>query len=527
MKKKTIDKFIDHLKNAVKQGKTKNAYALENGLSVGYFSTSKTQFDEAYVKHKQVTEEEFLLVQDLWNELSASILKKSTKVVEDSDIENQRVSVEFERDEQDNISGYSFSILIRDKSPLKGMLTREEMNEIYRLYSAYGSNISQREVSRFFPEFSLVDFKRILRAFNITKASAQFAPHLIEEMPESELKLMALREKENNLLRSIEAEQVKNNEKLVKELTKENYSLKSQLGSLDNIITNYFGKVITDGFPPIVSSNNSTEFVTGKDTLIIHLADLHFGAKTSSNSLYPNDYNKKEVERRLNKLIDSIPRRDYSRVIINFLGDMLDGIDRKTTRRDHDLPQNMDNYEQVNNYLESMEKFVITLKGALNPKTSFNLYSVKSGNHDGITGYTATKALFAKLQYCYEDITCQVFDNFFGKYSVNGHQFIITHGKDDEFMKRGLPVNLNDTTLVKLYEWLDSEEITGKNIHFIKGDLHQENINSNYKLDYRNVLSLYGSSDYGQLNFGKQPHGVSYELIDSRGNLLRGNFTDL
>ena len=108
-----------------------------------------------------------------------------------------------------------------------------------------------------------------------------------------------------------------------------------------------------------------------------------------------------------------------------------------------------------------------------------------------------------------------------------GHKFIITHGKDDEFMKRGLPVNLNDTTLVKLYEWLDSEGINGQNIHFIKGDLHQENLNSNYKLDYRNVLSLYGSSDYGQLNFGKQPHGVSYELIDSEGNLLRGNFKNL
>ena len=524
MKRKTIDKFVDHLSKAVKQGKTKNAYSTENSLSAGYFGNTKTLIDEAY-NSKQISQEEYNNITILWNEISGNIIKKSKEVkVSDDDIENQRATTEFERDENDKISGYSFSILIKDKAPLKGMLTREEMNEIYRLYSAYGSNISQREVSRFFPEFSLIDFKKILRAFNITKASAQFAPHLIEELPESELKLMALREKENNLLRSIEAEQIKNNERLVKDLTKENYYLKSQLSNLDDTIKSYFGKEVEK-----LSINPPLEFNeldSDGETLILHLADIHFGAKTSPNSLYGNEYNKNEVKRRLTSVLENLPKRYYNNVIVNFLGDMLDGMDRKTTRRDHELPQNLDNYEQVNSYLEVMESFIKTLQYKLNPN-NIKLYSVKSGNHDGIAGYTATKALFTKLQYTCKNIDCFVFDDFFGTYSVKNHQFIITHGKDDEFMKRGLPVNLNDTTLVKLYEWLDSVNINGRNIHFIKGDLHQENINSNYKLDYRNVLSLYGSSDYGQLNFGRQPDGISYEIIDNDGNLLRGNLTNL
>lgn len=525
MKRKTIDKFINHLDEAIKQNKTRSLYITENNLAASYFSNNIKAIKEAH-EAGQISLKEFTEIEEKWKTLDIVKVKNWKKVSsEDDDIENQRSTTELERDNDNKISGYSFSILIKDKAPLNGMLTREEMNEIYRLYSAYGSNVSQREVSRFFPEFSLVDFKRILRAFNITKASAQFAPHLIEELPESELKLMALREKENNLLRSIEADQVKNNEKLVKDLTKENYYLKSQLGSLDETITKYFGKELTSKVP--IVSNKSTQFVASRDTLIIHLADLHFGAKTSSNSLYPNEYNKNEVERRLLELVNRVPKKDYSMVIINFLGDMLDGMDRKTTRRDHDLPQNMDNYEQVNSYLEVMETFIKTLQDKLSPRVAIHLYSVKSGNHDGITGYTATKALFTKLQYSFDNITARIFDDFFGKYSVKGHQFIITHGKDDEFMKRGLPVNLNDTTLVKLYEWLDSVEVSGKNIHFIKGDLHQDGINSNYKLDYRNVLSLYGASDYGQLNFGKQPHGVSYELIDQEGNLLRGTFTNL
>ena len=83
---------------------------------------------------------------------------------------------------------------------------------IYRLYSYYGSSITQREVSRSFPEYSLEDFKKILRVFNITKASAPFAPHIIEENTPEQLQVMQLREKENDFLRGIEAQRIKQNE---------------------------------------------------------------------------------------------------------------------------------------------------------------------------------------------------------------------------------------------------------------------------------------------------------------------------
>ena len=109
------------------------------------------------------------------------------------------------------------------------------MNMIYRLYSAYGSNITQREVSRFFPEYSLIDFKRILRAFNITKASAQFAPHIIEENSVEELQKMSLREKESNFVRSLEVINIKENEKLVKELYKKNIELQKTISNAKDI----------------------------------------------------------------------------------------------------------------------------------------------------------------------------------------------------------------------------------------------------------------------------------------------------
>ena len=39
-------------------------------------------------------------------------------------------------------------------------------------------------------------------------------------------------------------------------------------------------------------------------------------------------------------------------------------------------------------------------------------------------------------------------------------------------MKRPMPLNLNDNTKIKIYEYLDVNNIHDNNIHVIKGDLH-------------------------------------------------------
>lgn len=103
---------------------------------------------------------------------------------------------------------------------------------------------------------------------------------------------------------------------------------------------------------------------------------------------------------------------------------------------------------------------------------------------------------------------------------------MITILKDEKFMKRGLPLNLDDKNKVMIYEWLDAHNITGDNIHVIKGDLHTENINSCKKLDYRNVLSLFGASDYSNYNFSRNQYGVSYDMFIG-DNLVRGTFENL
>src|SRR5690606_1183509 len=94
-----------------------------------------------------------------------------------SEIKNVKIG----NDTIGKIESYKFKILVRDKAPLQGSLTREEMNLIYNLYSSEGAGLTQRDVSRYFTNFTFEEFKKILRAFNITKASAPLAPHVLEE----------------------------------------------------------------------------------------------------------------------------------------------------------------------------------------------------------------------------------------------------------------------------------------------------------------------------------------------------------
>lgn len=79
-------------------------------------------------------------------------------------------------------------------------------------------------------------------------------------------------------------------------------------------------------------------------------------------------------------------------------------------------------------------------------------------------------------------------------------------------MKRGMPLNVDERTKVMLYEWLEANNIHTDNIHFIKGDLHSNALNSCKRFDYRNVLSLFGASDYSNFNFSRNSYGCSFDL---------------
>ena len=416
---------------------------------------------------------------------------------------DEKVESSILRNKDNKISGYKFKVYRRDKTPVTGVLSREEMQTIYRLYSYYGASITQREVSRHFPDYSLVDFKRILRAFNITKASGPFAPHMYEERSEEELKAIHLQEKENDFLKKIEKDELRDLQNTAVKLARKNRELENTIEQLSKDIN----ITIPDNIP-----NKPVKEGESNKSLIIHLADMHIGAKCESYTMYDNPYNYTEIERRLNVLYDCID--DYGRLdtlIINLLGDSLDGMDNQTARRDHFMPQEMDNMEQLEAFINLTFSFITQCRYLAN---KVEVYCVKCGNHGGMWEYTANLALKNAINKAYPEIKFTLFSEFIGTYEFKGHTYVICHGKDEKFMKKPLPLNLDERSKVLIQEWLSSRNILGNdNVHFIKGDLHSNALSSCKLFDYRNVLSLFGASDYSNYNFSRNSYGVSYDLF--------------
>lgn len=90
------------------------------------------------------------------------VKSNSTKV--ESVETDDRAITNVERDEEGLIQYYTFEIFKKNHPTLRGKLDRKEMETIYNLYSIYGTNLTGKIVSREFPQYSYVDFKRILKS---------------------------------------------------------------------------------------------------------------------------------------------------------------------------------------------------------------------------------------------------------------------------------------------------------------------------------------------------------------------------
>lgn len=548
MKQSTLKKYIDILTDIKHSGLTIKSYCDINGLNpqniYGTINRLRQQHDEESEMvskllslYNEVTSKIKLDVEQpvteyinktnyLQSELPSYVIDTTASTQETTSVENvetdDRAETSYIRDTDGNIRFYNYQIFKRNKAPLCGKLTREEMNTIHRLYSYYGDSLTQRVISRYFVDLSLIDFKRILRAFNITKASAPFAPHMIEECTEEELREIQLREKENSFLRKAEEDVVKNNEKLLKKYAQENIDLKKQLTELSTFKVEL----------PEIVPYTIPDYSDCGTSMNLYLADMHLGSYTVSGSLFDEnrEYGFEEAKRRLSGVLDKIADYDCTDTInIVLMGDNVDccGFTGKTGRLDHTMPSNMDAREQGNKYIELMMWFIQSLIDEKRQFTSkIRIFCVPEGNHGSTFEYMCNKALLATINAKYPQIETTLWEKYYGRFEQNGHVFYCLHGKDSAFMKKGMPLNLDDKTKVQLYEWLMDQGETSKNVHFIKGDLHSNSLSSCNICDYRNVLSLYGASDYSNYNFSRNSYGVSYDLFIG-DNLVRGTFENM
>lgn len=508
MKQETINKIIKHL-TAISQSKLSiDLYQQNNNLSTTFIKSKIAAVKKAH-ERGNIDSDSYNTILSLYNKC-----KKNNKDLEDTD---NRAEVNIERDENGKIVKYSFKVYIRNKTPLSGSFTRDEMSLIYRLYSSYGSNITQREVSRFFPEFSLCDFKRVLRTFNITKASAPFPQHIIEEYSKEELLEMQFREKENDFLKSYEAEKVRQLDSQLKKYMKENADLKEQFNSFNGLLSELdLSKINTKFEPKTINKDDISR------DLIIWLSDIHIGAYTTDYALYDNTYDEEEVNIRLNKVFAKINDEfasfgSFNNIIICNLGDSLDGYNGKTNRGT-ELAQNMSNKDQVKTFITAMTEFISKIVNYI-PCNNIKYYAVGESNHGSDFEYAANTALAYICKSM--NVEATVFEKAIDHFTVGNVTYIITHGNDNKNMTRGLPLTINDKTENYINEYLDYNNISGK-VVFVKGDLHQSATTNAKRFVYKSVGSLYGSSDWIQANFGFTKACCDYSIVDYNGDRLDG-----
>ena len=254
----------------------------------------------------------------------------------------------------------------------------------------------------------------------------------------------------------------------------------------------------------------------GDSVLLVYLSDRHIGAATKANSMLENEYSAEIYRQRMSKVLSEVLRlhevNEFKTIIVVDLGDTVDGMNGKTTRGEHLLPQNMSNREVFYTFMDVELEFMEVIRNQT--KAEVVRYTMGDSNHGGDFEWMCHKSLEYALRK-ETDIKIYTGDKFIEHFFVGDHCFMICHGKDSEDMKFPLPKTLNDKTENWIKSYMDAKGITSKYVHFIKGDLHSLTCEYGRFFRYKNVPSLYGSSKWVHTNFMQNTRAVSFEIIQN------------
>lgn len=323
------------------------------------------------------------------------------------------------------VKSYKYKILVRDKPALEGELSREEMNLIYNLYSNEGANLTQRAASRYFPSFAFRDFKKILRAFNITKDCLPFAPHVKEEHSYEQMEELYYQNKDKNFLIRLEQHRSRRAEQELDSLKKKYKELQDGIEDFSIFVSKIKFDTTKKELKQLPDRGNTA-------TMVVYLSDMHIGADVSRYSLYHNHFDYEMAVERMQFLVEELIitalNFGVTHLIICNLGDSIDGLNNHTTRGGHFLPQNMNNKEMFDNFIKLIVGFIDSLV-TTEMFEDIQYVSVEGGNHDGDSGYMANVVLENLLPHRFPGVKARVFKRFMETFEVGKHTFILCHGK--------------------------------------------------------------------------------------------------
>lgn len=515
MKEKTILTFIDRCKDVVKTKMTRNAYAITHNLSAAYFYSTWNNILSNY-NDGNLDVELFNKAAEALTSLDASYAIYTKDGVKFDEEGNDNYT-EIERDEAGKIISYKFKISKKNRRPIIGKFTRDEMELVYRLYTNYGQGLTKKAIVKYFPEYSLEDFKRILNAWNIYKDSSPLPLHIIEEHTEEELLALQARNKEVDFVKKLDKIELQSIKNILNKVQLENSELKKQLNDRTEIlkelnINNTFGYY----------EDINYDLVDHVKTGIIVISDLHVGAFNCKYGYVPlEDYNEDEIRRRLHKIVEFATDSDWNSVIIVNLGDGIDSYKKETTRGGHQLPTNMNDKDMSILYQKLMMEFFNSLHESYE---DIRYYCVGESNHPGDWGWLNDVLLAEKLKAL--NITSYISNTPILNFNINEVTFTCLHGKNNVSQYKGFPLTLNDKTTNWFNNYfLDTDFDFKKKKYVIKGDLHQYAVTKAQSFDYISMPSIYGSSEYIVANFGKTRWACGYLVVDNN-NVCSGVIED-
>ena len=272
----------------------------------------------------------------------------------------------------------------------------------------------------------------------------------------------------------------------------------------------------------ITIENPITEF----DTLTF--TDVHIGMDTDKydNTMYQNEWNGDILMQDCTKLVEQTLSNKQSEVlVIDDLGDFLDGFDGKTTRKGHDLPQNMTN-EEAFDYGIRFKTYLLDNLSNYYDKIIVN--NICNDNHAGSFGYFVNSAVEKISKSRYKNIEVTNHRKFINHYFVGDTCFLITHGKDDKALRFGFGVYPKAQEIEKIDQYCKHYDIykKAKRIIFKKGDSHQMLFDfcSSDDFYYFNYPAFSPSSNWVKNNFKLGRRGFVLESYTKNNHSFKPIF---
>jgi hypothetical protein len=250
--------------------------------------------------------------------------------------------------------------------------------------------------------------------------------------------------------------------------------------------------------------------------------DAHIGMEPNKSgfSLYGGNWGETELMDQLHQMVNFIvTEKKGNKLIIDDLGDYLDGWSGETVRKGHSLPQNMDNQAMF----DVGVKFKIQMVDMLvQHYPEIEIHNICEDNHAGAFGYVVNSAFKQLVELKYKNVKVVNCRKFINHYYEGNHCFVISHGKDSKNLKFGFKPHLDAKQIEKIDQYLKQNQIFKKAdyIEFSKGDSHQMLFDycTSDDFDYMNYLAFSPSSEWVQTNFKKGRSGFILQHIDPKEN---------